>query len=116
MTIKKFHVSSTYASAPGATVKMKLKSPKIFENASIHFEDNLVLYVENLLFEHKHMDTIDISLADAKRILKIDETILFNDKVVVFGNLPYNISTEIISKWIIKARVFNYSFIFIETN
>ena len=37
-------------------------------------------------------------------ILKIDETILFNEKVTVFGNLPYNISTEIISKWIINLQ------------
>ena len=33
-------------------------------------------------------------------ILKVDETNLFKDKVIVFGNLPYNISTEILSKWI----------------
>ena len=35
-------------------------------------------------------------------ILKIDETNLFNNKITVFGNLPYNISTEILSKWIIN--------------
>ncbi len=37
-------------------------------------------------------------------ILNIDETNLFNDKVTVFGNLPYNISTEILSKWIINLK------------
>ena len=37
-------------------------------------------------------------------VLKIDETTLFKDKVVVFGNLPYNISTEILSKWIIDLK------------
>ena len=37
-------------------------------------------------------------------ILSIDETVLFNEKVTVFGNLPYNISTEIISKWIINLQ------------
>ena len=37
-------------------------------------------------------------------ILKIDETDLFRDKVTVFGNLPYNISTEILSKWIINLK------------
>ena len=37
-------------------------------------------------------------------ILKIDESSLFNDKVIVFGNLPYNISTEILSKWIINLK------------
>ena len=37
-------------------------------------------------------------------ILNIDETKLFIDKVTVFGNLPYNISTEILSKWIINLK------------
>ena len=37
-------------------------------------------------------------------ILKINETNLFKEKVIVFGNLPYNISTEIISKWIINSN------------
>ena len=33
-------------------------------------------------------------------VLNIDENSLFDEKVIVFGNLPYNISTEILSKWI----------------
>ena len=37
-------------------------------------------------------------------VLQVDETILFKDKVTVFGNLPYNISTEILSKWIINLK------------
>ena len=37
-------------------------------------------------------------------VLKIDETTFFKDKLIVFGNLPYNISTEIISKWIINLK------------
>ena len=37
-------------------------------------------------------------------VLKIDETLLFNEKVIVFGNLPYNISTEILSKWIVNLK------------
>ena len=37
-------------------------------------------------------------------ILKIDETKLFTEKVTVFGNLPYNISTEILTKWIINLK------------
>jgi len=37
-------------------------------------------------------------------VLRIDETSLFNEKVTVFGNLPYNISTEILSKWIINLK------------
>ena len=37
-------------------------------------------------------------------ILNIDESSIFKDKVIVFGNLPYNISTEILSKWIINLK------------
>ena len=37
-------------------------------------------------------------------ILKFDETSLTDEKLTVFGNLPYNISTEILSKWIIKLN------------
>jgi len=39
-----------------------------------------------------------------KDILEIDETLLLNEKVTVFGNLPYNISTEILSKWIVNLK------------
>ena len=37
-------------------------------------------------------------------VLNIDETKLFTEKVTVFGNLPYNISTEILTKWIINLK------------
>ena len=37
-------------------------------------------------------------------VLKIDENNIFKDKLTVFGNLPYNISTEILSKWIINLK------------
>ena len=37
-------------------------------------------------------------------VLKIDEKSFFKDNVTVFGNLPYNISTEILSKWIINLK------------
>ena len=37
-------------------------------------------------------------------ILQMDEKNLFNEKVMVFGNLPYNISTEILSKWITNLK------------
>ena len=36
-------------------------------------------------------------------ILKISEDLISNNKLIVFGNLPYNISTQILSKWIINA-------------
>jgi len=35
-------------------------------------------------------------------VLNVNENLLFNEKAIVFGNLPYNISTEILSKWIVN--------------
>ena len=35
-------------------------------------------------------------------ILKVSEDKISNQKLSVFGNLPYNISTEILSKWILN--------------
>ena len=37
-------------------------------------------------------------------ILKFDENSLSKNKIIVFGNLPYNISTEILSVWITKLK------------
>ena len=37
-------------------------------------------------------------------VLSIDENLLFNEKVTVFGNLPYNISTQILSKWVVNLK------------
>ena len=37
-------------------------------------------------------------------ILKLDESLLSKNKIIVFGNLPYNISTEILSTWITKLK------------
>ena len=53
------------------------------------------------ILENKFNNQIKIINDD---VLKIDETNLSKDKVTVFGNLPYNISTEILSKWIISLK------------
>ena len=37
-------------------------------------------------------------------ILNIDESSLSKETITVFGNLPYNISTEILSKWITNLK------------
>ena len=37
-------------------------------------------------------------------ILKFDENLLSKNKIIVFGNLPYNVSTEILSTWISKLK------------
>ncbi len=51
--------------------------------------------------EKKFRDKVTVINKD---ILKIDETSLINEKFTVFGNLPYNISTEILSKWIVNLK------------
>ena len=35
-------------------------------------------------------------------ILEINENLICEEKLIVFGNLPYNISTEILCKWILN--------------
>ena len=55
--------------------------------------------IKNL--EKKFNNKIKIINAD---ILNIDETRISEDKLIVFGNLPYNISTEILNKWIINLK------------
>ncbi len=37
-------------------------------------------------------------------VLTVDENLIFSEKIKVFGNLPYNISTEILSRWIINLK------------
>ena len=62
----------------------------------------LVVEKDKFLANHlkkKFKDEIVIINDD---ILKINEKKLNNEKLIVFGNLPYNISTEILAKWIIN--------------
>ena len=51
----------------------------------------------------EHTDDSD-GIAQANDILNVDEYSLCDDKITVFGNLPYNISTEILSKWIVNLK------------
>ena len=37
-------------------------------------------------------------------ILKFDKNLLSKNKIIVFGNLPYNISTEILNTWITRLK------------
>ena len=59
-------------------------------------DNDLSVYLENIF--KKRIIIIN------KDILKIDERLLSNDKLIVFGNLPYNISTEILCKWIMSLK------------
>ena len=66
------------------------KKPK--ELCVIEKDNDLVEELKN-----KFQDKIKIIHND---VLKVQENKLFKEKAIVFGNLPYNISTEILSKWI----------------
>ena len=64
----------------------------------------LVIEKDNKLVEelrNKYSNNLKIINDD---ILDVNESNLFKEKVIVFGNLPYNISTEILSKWIVNLR------------
>ena len=39
-----------------------------------------------------------------KDILDLNENLFSRDELIVFGNLPYNISTEILCKWILNLN------------
>ena len=55
----------------------------------------------SLLLREKFNDEINIINND---ILKVDENKISKKKLIVFGNLPYNISTEILSNWIVNLE------------
>ena len=57
-------------------------------------------YLANTL-RNKFKDKIEIINKD---ILDIDENFLNNEILTVFGNLPYNISTEILCKWVLNIN------------
>ena len=71
------------------TFILKKKPKKVY---TIEKDDELTL-----LLQDKFTDEITIINDD---VLKISEDKITSEKLTVFGNLPYNISTEILSKWI----------------
>ena len=70
------------------------KNPK--KVYAIEKDDDLAL-----LLEDKFTNEINIINDD---VLKISEDKISSEKLTVFGNLPYNISTEILSKWIVNIN------------
>ena len=72
---------------------LKNNPKKIF---LIEKDENLVSSLRN-----EYGDKVTIINND---VLNIDEKKIYNEKLTVFGNLPYNISTEIICKWILNLN------------
>jgi len=76
------------------------KKPKRF--FVIEKDNNLVNFLKK-----RFQDKIEIINDD---VLKLNENYIFKKKVIVFGNLPYNISTQILSKWINQINNENFWF------
>ena len=70
------------------------KNPKKF--IVIEKDRQLVKYLDEIFNNQIQIINEDI--------LNIDEKILSRDKITVFGNLPYYISTEILNKWIVNLK------------
>ena len=71
----------------------KKKPQKIY---AIEKDDELAL-----LLKEKFDNEINIINDD---VLNVDENKISSEKLTVFGNLPYNISIEILSKWILRLN------------
>ena len=74
------------------TISLLKKNPKKF---FVIEKDNNLASLLNKQFGNK----IDIINDD---ILNLNENLICDEPLLVFGNLPYNISTEILCKWILN--------------
>ena len=64
---------------------------------------------ENLVLELSKEFKNEIKIINDD-VLSVNEKNIDDDKLVVFGNLPYNISTEILCKWILNLDKNNFWF------
>ena len=98
INIKEIEKKNVLEIGPGTgnlTSKILEKKPKNF--LVVEKDGNLA----NLL-KKKFSDKIKIINED---ILEINENFLSSETLTVYGNLPYNISTEILSKWILNMNL-----------
>ena len=72
---------------------LKKKPKKIFV---IEKDEDLCTILRN-----RFINQIEIINKD---ILEVNENLISKNKLIVFGNLPYNISTEIICNWIVNLK------------
>ncbi len=82
------------------TSELLRKNPK--KIITIEKDNYLAKYLKN-----KFLDKLTIINDD---VLKINEQSLSDNILTVFGNLPYNISSEILCKWIININDQNFWF------
>ncbi len=97
ITIKEIEKKNILEIGPGTgnlTAKILKKKPKKF---LVIEKDNELANILRKKFNNK----IQIINGD---ILKIEENSLSDETLTVYGNLPYNISTEILSKWILNIN------------
>lgn len=70
------------------------KKPKNFY--AIEKDNELAIKIKE-----KFKDQVNVINKD---VLRLNENLLSEEQLLVFGNLPYNISTEILSKWILNLK------------
>ena len=80
------------------TEKILKKKPK--KIILIEKDKNLTIFLKK-----KFNKNIEIINDD---ILSYDQEIFNNKKIIVFGNLPYNVSTQILTSWIKKKNIKNF--------
>jgi len=86
--------STVYEIGPGdgaLTREIIKKNPRKF--IAVEIDNELKNRLEILFQKREHL----IIFADA---LKLEETSYFTEKTIVIGNLPYNISIQLLIKWI----------------
>ena len=74
------------------TEKLIYKQPK--KIIAIEKDENLCKILNDKFSEKKNIKILN------ENIMKMNEEKITNEKIIIYGNLPYNISTQILAKWI----------------
>ena len=89
-------------SGPGALTRSLLSSAAKLVYA-LEFDSSLIVLL-NMLQDH-YPDRLRVIEENALYFL--EETIAFDQKIALIGNLPYNISVPLLFKWLDKLHLFN---------
>ena len=74
------------------TEKLIYKKPK--KIIAIEKDENLCKILNDKFGEKENIKILN------ENIIKINEEKITNEKIIIYGNLPYNISTQLLAKWI----------------